>query len=208
MKLAILGGTGKTGQHVVQQALDDGHEVVVLARTPSKMSTKHPKLSIVKGDILNQEAIETTIKDVDVVISVLGPSDNKPEFTVSRGMDFVLGAMKKYDVRRLIISAGAGIRIPEDKPTLADRFFGFLIKVISKNVVADMMQVVDKVKASDRDWTVVRVPMLTDKPAKGTFKVGYVGDISPQITRADMASFMLRQAEDVTYVRDLPAISN
>ena len=36
MKLAIFGGTGKAGQHLIQQTIDEGHEVVTLAHTPSQ----------------------------------------------------------------------------------------------------------------------------------------------------------------------------
>ncbi len=123
-------------------------------------------------------------------------------------MDTILTAMKQQNVRRIIIWAGAGVREPQDKPKLIDRFFGLLLNVLSKNVVADMQQVVHKVQASDRDWTVVRVPMLTDQPAQGTLIVGYVGDIHSRISRADMATFMLKQLTDSSYIRKSPAISN
>lgn len=208
MRLAIFGGSGKTGQHLIQQALENGHEVVVLARTPSKVAVQHPYLSIVQGDIRDAARVEETIKGVDAVLSVLGPVNNKPDFAISRGMDNILKAMQKHNVRRVIISAGAGVRDPHDKPKLIDRFFGFILNTLSKNVVADMRQVVDKTRTSDRDWTIVRVPMLTDQTMKGELKVGYVGDISPKITRADMAAFMLKQVQDKTYLKKSPAVSN
>ncbi len=208
MKLAIFGGTGKTGQHLIQQALDEGHEVIALARTRSKVTIQHPRLKVIQGDVLDADCIADVIQGVDAVISVLGPRSNKPEFTISRGMDFILTAMKQENVRRIIISAGAGVREPQDKPKLIDRFFGLLLNILSKNVVADMQQVVHKVQASDRDWTVVRVPMLTDQPAQGTLVVGYVGDIRSRISRADMAAFMLKQLNDNRYLKKAPAISN
>ncbi len=208
MKLAIFGGTGKTGQLLVQQALDAGHDVTSLARTPSKLALQHAHLRIVTGGILDPEQVDATIQGADAVLSVLGSATNKPELTISRGIDHILGAMLQHNVRRLIISAGAGVRDPLDQPKFTDRFFGFLLGVISKNVVADMRQVVEKVRHSDRDWTVVRVPMLTDQPAQGNVKVGYVGDISPRISRADMAAFMLQQVTDTTYLKKAPAISN
>jgi putative NADH-flavin reductase len=208
MKLAIFGGTGKTGKHLIQQALDAGYEVVTLARTPSKITTQHPKLKVIQGDILDSDRVEEVIQGVDAVISVLGPSSNKPDFAISCGMEYILNAMQKHNVRRIILSAGAGIREPQDRPKLVDRFFGILLNMLAKNVVADMRQAVDKVKASNLDWTVVRVPMLTEVSAQGTLKIGYVGDIRPKIARADMAAFMLRQVTDKTYVAKLPAISN
>ncbi|MBA3868115.1 MAG: SDR family oxidoreductase [Anaerolineae bacterium] len=208
MKLAIFGGTGKTGQHLIQQALDKGHEVVALVRTPSKVTTHHPQLKIIQGDIVDADCIAGVVQGVDAVISVLGPTNNKLEYTISRGMENILMAMKKQNVHRIVISAGAGVREPQDRPNLIDRFFGLLLNVLSKNVVADMKQVVHKVQTSDRDWTVVRVPMLTDQPAQGTLVVGNVGDIRSRISRADMAAFMLKQLNDNRYLKLSPAISN
>lgn len=208
MKIAVFGGTGKTGQHIVRQALQAGHDVVALARNPAKFSSRHEKLTVIEGDIANADRVDETIQGVEAVISVLGPRSNKPEFAISKGTDHILAAMKRHNVRRIIISAGAGVREPEDKPRLIDRFFGVLLKVFSRHVVADMEQAVAKIKASDRDWTVVRVPMLTDQPAQATLIVGYVGDIRPRIARENMAAFMLKQLNDAGFVRKAPAISN
>lgn len=208
MKLAVFGASGKTGQRVVQQALQAGYQVVALARTPAKLAIQHPNLTVVQGDILNPQQVSEVVRGADAVISTLGPGSNKPEFTISRGTDVILAAMQANNVRRLIISTGAGVRDPQDKPKFVDRIFGVLLGVLSKNVVADMQQVVAKVKASDRDWTIVRVPMLTDQPAQGNLVVGYVGDTSPRLSRADMAAFMLKQVADTTYLRKAPAISN
>ncbi|MBA3872273.1 MAG: SDR family oxidoreductase [Anaerolineae bacterium] len=208
MKIAIFGGTGKTGQHLVQQALDAGHEVVMLARTPSNFTIRHPKLTVLQGDILDAEHVEAVIQGTDAVMSVLGPRSNKPEFVISQGIDHILNAMKQHNVRRIIISAGAGVRDPLDKPKFIDHLFGFLLNLLSKNAVEDMKQVVAKVRDSDRDWSVIRVPMLTDQPPQGTLKIGYVGDITSRLSRADMAAFMLKQLDDDTYLKKAPAISN
>lgn len=208
MKLAIFGGTGKTGQHLVKQALEAGHEVSVLARTPSKLNIQHENLSVVQGDIQDASRVAETIQGADAVLSVLGPRSNKPELAISRGTDHILNAMRAANVRRLILSTGAGVRDPKDKPGLIDRFFGLLLSLVSKNVLADMKQTIDKVRASGLDWTVVRAPMLTDQPAQGNLKVGYVGDTSPRLSRADMAAFMLRQVEEDTHLHKAPAISN
>jgi putative NADH-flavin reductase len=208
MKLAIFGGTGKTGQHLVTKALDDGHEVVALARTPSKFSIQNDQLHIVQGGILDRSAVEQVVQGVDAVISVLGPSGNSEEFTISKGMDNILAGMQTHGVQRLVISAGAGVRDPQDKPGLIDKIASIALNVISRKAVADMKQVVEKVRTSDRDWTVVRVPMLTDEPAQGSLKVGYVGDITPRLSREDMAAFMLKQVKTDDHLHKAPAISN
>ena len=58
------------------------------------------------------------------VISTLGPTSNRPELTVSRGMPGILAEMKRHGVRRLIVTAGAGIGDAEDAPTVMSRSDG------------------------------------------------------------------------------------
>jgi putative NADH-flavin reductase len=72
-----------------------------------------------------------------------------------------------------------------------------------------MLQVAAQVRTADLDWTIVRVPMLTDGPRTGKLKVGYVGKgIGPRISCADLADFMVHQVADRAHHRKAPAISN
>ncbi len=209
MKLTLFGATGKTGRHLLEQALAQGHTVTVLARSPDRLAQGHERLNVIQGDIRDPEKVAQAIAGAEAVVSVLGPTSNKPELAVSRGIDNILAAMRQHGVRRLIQSAGAGVRDPQDTPTLVHAFFGGLARLLSPNVVADMTQVVDEVRQSGLDWTIVRVPMLTDGPATGRVREGYVGkDIGPRLARADLADFMLKQLETKTYVGRAPAISS
>jgi hypothetical protein len=72
-----------------------------------------------------------------------------------------------------------------------------------------MARTVDLVRASQLDWTVVRVPRLTDEPPRGDIRVGYVvKGAGIRVSRADLAAFMLRQLDDESFIRRAPAISN
>jgi uncharacterized protein YbjT (DUF2867 family) len=48
MKIALFGGTGKTGKHLMQQALDQGHSLRVLVRSPEKVTITHDNLKILQ----------------------------------------------------------------------------------------------------------------------------------------------------------------
>jgi putative NADH-flavin reductase len=208
MKLAIFGASGKTGLHLVSQALEMGHEVTVLARRPSKVTLSHTRLMTIQGNILDAGSVEATIQGSDAVVSALGPIGNTPELQISQGMSHILSVMKKHNVRRLIVAAGAGIRDPQDKPKLIDHVFGLLLHLLSKHAVKDMERTIDLVRQSDRDWTVVRVPRLNDNPTQDKLRVGYLQDITTNLSRADMAAFMLSQLTNTAYIRQAPAISN
>jgi putative NADH-flavin reductase len=209
MKLAILGAPGRTGKLLVQQALDAGHHVVAFARTPSKLGIEHEHLDIVQGDVQDAEQVATAIGGTEAVLSVLGPTSNEPAYEVSKGMANILAAMEKHGVRRLIQTVGAGIGDPSDGPGLLDRMITVLLKLASRYVYEDMVRVSDIIRASDLDWTLVRVPMLTNEPPAGDVKVGYLGKgVGSRISRADIAAFMVKQADSDTYLRQAPVISN
>ena len=51
-RLLILGATGSLGRHVLRQAVDAGHDVTVLVRTPSKLSPEvRERVSVHTGDL-------------------------------------------------------------------------------------------------------------------------------------------------------------
>lgn len=209
MKLAIFGGTGRTGQYLVTHALEAGHNVIALARTPSKLVIDDDRLTIVHGDVTDRQKVEETLADSDAVISVLGPTRNKPDYMVSQGMQHIVAVMESHGIKRLVVSAGAGVADPNDKPKLINKLFGFLVRMFSRYVYEDMVRTVEVVRKSDLDWTIVRVPMLTDDPATGNVKVTYVGEgMGSRLSRSDLATFMLEQVKDHTYLHQAPAISN
>jgi hypothetical protein len=51
-KIIVLGASGALGRHVAQQAVDAGHEVSVVVRTPSKLPASwRDKVKVHKADI-------------------------------------------------------------------------------------------------------------------------------------------------------------
>jgi len=51
MKFTIFGATSGTGKQLVEQALVAGHEVIAFVRDPSKLTTRHDRLTIVSGAV-------------------------------------------------------------------------------------------------------------------------------------------------------------
>ena len=207
--VAIFGATGRTGRHLVQQALVRGYCVRALARDPGKLATKDERLVVIQGSLSDKERVAQVIAGSDVVLSGLGPTSNEPAFEISTGTQIIIDAMKKQGVRRLIISAGAGVGDPGDAPKLFNKLINVALKATSRNVYEDMVKTVDVVRQSGLEWTVVRVPRLTDSPKTGQVRVGMVGKgTGANLSRADMAEFMLKQIDDGQHLRKAPVISN
>ena len=206
--VAIFGASGRTGRQLVRQALDRGHRVKAFARTPAKVAVEHDRLEIVQGDVQESAAVERAVAGVDAVISALGPTANTPDRQVAQGTRHIVAAMHRHGVRRIVITGGAGVGDPHDRPTVVNRLIGVLLRLVARHVYEDMRDAVEVVRSSNLEWTAVRLPRLTDDPATGTVRSGYLGgDVGMRIGRPDAASFILDQLDADRYLRAAPVIS-
>jgi putative NADH-flavin reductase len=210
VKITVFGATGDTGKQIVEQALQVGYEVVAYARNTSKLNVSNEHLTVIQGELSDEALIETAIKGAGAILSALGPRGGSKDKPLTYGMQIIIGAMKKQGVRRLIITSTLSAKDSKDKPNLRTKAMVNFVKTTMHAAYEDIVNVAETVRASDREWTIVRLAILNNKPKSGKVKAGYVGtgEVGTQISRADIADFMLKQIEDTKYLREAPAISN
>jgi len=210
MKLAVFGATGPTGKEVVAQALADGDEVVAYVRNPSKLGINNEHLTMAQGELSDKAQIERAISGVDAVISVLGPRGGSKDKPLTQGMQNIIAAMDKLGVRRIIITSTLSVNDQNDKPELRARALVFLVKLAMRPAYEEIVSVAETLRASDLDWTILRMTMLNNKPRSGKVRAGYLGrgEVASWIARADIAGFILQCVQDRKYERQAPAISN
>jgi putative NADH-flavin reductase len=208
-KIALFGGSGRTGQHVLERALDQGFEIKALARTPSKISQTHPRLEVIQGDVLNANDVLQTVKDADAVVSLFGHVKGSPKRLQTRGTKNIIQAMKEEGVKKIISLSGGGLPFPEkDQPKFMDKAIRFIMKLAVPKVLNDAIEHAEVLKESKLDWIIVRAPRLTEEPKKGEYRVGWVGvNASTKIGRADLAPFIVDQINDDTFVEQMPFVS-
>ena len=209
MNICVLGATGRTGQHIVDQALDAGHTVTALARYPNRIHREHERLRIVDGHAQHAEAVYRAIEGQDAVISALGQVKERP--TVANLLTIsamnVTEAMSSSGVHRLIFLMGAGVADPNDQPSFASRIIIPFMRLVAGHVLEDAEDAMELIRQSNLDWTVVRVPRLGDEPPRGELRVGFHKPGFTPISRQHVAQFMLGQLEDRQYVQQAPIIS-
>ena len=212
MKLTIFGATGATGVQLIEQALASGNQVVAYARNPLKIGISHERLTIVQGELSDTLAIERAVNGADAVISVLGPrpGEDRNSWPLSQGMRNILAVMQETAVRRLIVSSTPSANDPNDLPDLKFKVLVGLLKSLMRPAYEEIVSVARLVRASDTDWTIVRVSMLNNKPGMGKIRVGYLGkkQVGTNLSRTDLAAFLLDQVRDSTWLRQAPALSN
>ena len=112
-KIMVLGASGALGKHVTQQAVDGGHDVSVVVRTPSKLPAAwRDRVKVHQADIANLsvDQLATLLGDQKAVINTAGQ--------VTDGHGFVgliahivggLEAIKPADRPVAWFMAGAGL---------------------------------------------------------------------------------------------------
>ncbi len=209
MKLAVFGASGRTGRPLVQQALDAGHDVTALVRTPATFPLKHDRLTVVQGDAMNATDVDEIVQGADAVLSTLGQGKNSPKDLQTVATKNIVAAMEKYGISRIVSLTLAGFDAPQDKPKFINHVIRFVIKTMQGTVLADAEQHAKVLQDSNLDWVIVRGPILTEGSYTGKYRVGWIGiNTGTRISRADVADFMLKQVTDNSYVHKAPMVSD
>ena len=217
MRIAVFGATGRTGQPLVEQAVERGHKVVAFVRDPTSLSStvqNNDRVSVVEGDAYTGEGVERAIAGdgdpVDAVVSVLAQSSEGPDGLLTEAGRHILAAMDTHDVERFVTLVGAGVREDGESVSLGGRMMGTLLKLLARSVLEDARDQVELIKDSDTRWTVVRAPRLTEETHTGEFHHGTDLSLGMRDTaaRANVAEFILDCLEDDLYVREMPKVSD
>lgn len=205
MKFALFGATGGTGRQIVQQGLDAGHAIQALVRDPARLPVVHENLTVIQGNVLDRDKVLETVQGSEAVIISLGSTANNPDYIVSQGTAVILDAMQALGVSRVIAVTSIGVGDSVNQVPFA---FKMLMKTVLRKPMEDKERQEALIKASDLAWTIVRPGGLTDGPATGRYSAGLDPAITAgQISRADVAAFVLAQLSDNTYIGQTPAIS-
>lgn len=208
MKLVVFGATGNIGQQVVQQALEQGHEVTAFARNPLKLDIKHPKLILFQGDVMDSVRVEQALKGQEIVVCTLGSGQKLSGTVRSQGTQNIILGMKKCGMKRLICQTTLGVGESWGSLNFYWKYimFGFILR----NVFADHQRQEEMVKNSGLEWTIIRPGAFIDGERTGQYRHGFPGtDQTSQlkITHADVADFILKQLVDDFYLYQAPSLS-
>jgi len=204
MKLAIFGGSGRTGRAVVERALAGGHHVRALVRDASRLTISDARLEVLTGLPDDPAAVARLLEGCDAVISTLGPTA-ADETICSRATAVILATLQ---ARRYVLVSGAGVDVLGDEKRFADRLISWVVRVVSPRVFADKVLEYQRLQKSDADFVAVRPPRLLDGPAKGPALVSLKHPLGNSLTRSDLAAFIVQVATTKNGSREAPFVSS
>lgn len=208
MNLLILGATGGVGQELVRQLLDHGHVVTVFVRSPERLAAFAGRLNAVVGDLLNPGELSRVLAGQDAVLSGFGPRlplRREDHDLLERFARSLSCAMSASTCQRAVIVSTAFLF--KDVLFPPAYLFG---RLFFPSIVKDAAIMEEIVQGSQLDWTLVRPPQLTDKPASSKYRQreAHLPLFGFNISRADTAHSMIEIAERHTYSRKIVGIAN
>jgi putative NADH-flavin reductase len=211
MKLTIFGATGATGTSLTDQALAAGHEVTAVVRDAGRLAVPaHPRLQVVTADVMDPASIAPAVEGADAVISTIGPRGTGPTTVIRDSVRSIIAAMEKTGARRFVQVSGSIVADDGESP-----YMRYLVKPLARRtflrqVSADMRAGEEEIRRSGLDWTILRPPALTAKPARGTYRMAIDRNLPHgfQVSRVDLAACMLALLDDPATVHRHVAIAN
>ena len=211
MKIVLFGATGLTGHEILKQALDEGHEVKAVVRKPSQIELEHSNLSVVQGDVFHPQSVQEAVGSGEVVSSALGSGASfskarKPTTLYSEGFANIVAAMRKHNIRRFIALLSVGT-VPDPNEALIHKR---IIRPLIRGTYDDMRRAESFLSGCDDiDWIGIRPLRLMNTPRTGKYRTA--ADILPpdgvEISRADVAEFMLKQVHSDEHLRGYVTIA-
>lgn len=203
MRLVVFGATGGTGRLLTRMALDAGHDVTAFTRRAGSIEDGS---RVIVGDVRDADAVGRAVADQQAVLCALGGRPWRKDPPCAPAVRNIGAAMMQHGVRRIIAisTLGAGDTRADIGWFARTVLFGFILR----NEVADKEAMEDYLATTNLDWTVVRVGILADGPAKD--RVPATDDHTirrmGKITRANVAEFMIAQAESPLWLRRKPVL--
>lgn len=202
MNIAVIGASAGVGLETVKLALARHHTVITLSRSAIPLPA-YPRLKTIKGSALRKQDLRLVVDMADAVIVTLGTGTSRAATTLYSDFAKVLTEVYKETNRSIpfIILTGFGAGESENYYSLPVKL---IFRLLLKKVYDDKTRMEEMIASSDLPWIIVRPGILRNRPFTGIYRVEtrlYKGIRIGSINRADVADFMLKQAEQPTALK-------
>lgn len=206
-KIALIGGRGKGGRYVAEKALEKGHTVRMLVRSLDMVEASKEGHELIKGDARDISAIRELLNGCDVVINTMGQTkgDDSAFSTVTSN---ILTVMKELSIKRYIVITGGVVDAKGDKKDFASKAAAALMRLVYSAFVKDRQKELDLLIESDIDWTLIRLPIITEEAYTGKVKESLICVPGTKINNRDLAGFIIREIEDKRYIYCCPFVAS
>ena len=200
MKLFVIGATGRTGREVIEQALARGDHVTAFVRSPESITLRNERLTVLKGNAIDEDQLSDAMQDHDAVLSTLGPREVfKPSSLLHDSALATTRAMRRSGVKRFVVLSAAA-----HFPGIPNRIASFILR----NHMRDSLAMEKIVQANGLDWTIARPPRLTQEQyTTYRSREGAAPKMGFTLSRKAVATFMLDAIEQKKHFQKIVGIA-
>jgi putative NADH-flavin reductase len=208
MNITIIGASAGIGLETVKRGLNRNHSITTLSRSEIEIEEKK-SVKMILGDATNKADLLNAIQNADALIITLGTGKNMKATTLFS--DFAKLIVEIHEENKIdipfIFVTGFGTGESKNYVSWLVRLF---LKYFLKDVYADKAKMEEIITNSTMNWTVVRPGRLLDKELTEKYRIEnklFKGINIGGINRADVADFLIKQAEKQTESKKYVAIA-
>ena len=208
MNITIIGASAGIGLEAVKRGLNRNHSITTLSRSEVEIEDKK-SLTMILGDATNKADLIQSIQNSDALIITLGTRKSMKATTLFSDFAKLIVEIDKENKIYIPVIVVTGFGAGESK-NYASWTVKIFLKYFLKDVYADKTKMEEIITNSDLNWTIVRpgrllAQELTEKYhiENKLFKGIKIGGIS----RANLADFLIKQAEKQTELKKYITIS-
>jgi len=208
MNITIIGASAGVGLEAVKRGLQRNHTITTLSRSPIGIKGEK-SLHMIAGDATKKSDLQQAIQNTEAIIITLGTSKNMKTTSLFSNFATLLVEIHKENKIEVPVIFVTGFGAGESQNYVSWLVKMFL-KYLLKEVYADKTKMEEIITHSDMHWTVVRPGRLLDKELTEKYRIEntlFKGINIGGINRADVADFLIKQAENQTDVRKYVALS-
>lgn len=216
MRILILGATGRTGSHLVSEALKNGHIVHVLVRDKSKIHHDSEQLKIFEGLPTDLTALKNAMKDCEAILTALNISRTSdfpwaklrtPTTFLSDTMKVVVKVAEEEKINRIIVCSAWGAN--ETKKDIPWWFRWFIDNSNIGVAYRDHELQESILQNTTFNYTLIRPVGLTNFNKEENIRVTINNYPKPKLTisRKSVAFFMLKVLDEGLFIKQIVTIS-
>ena len=208
-KIAVIGGTGKSGVYLVKELLRQNFKINLLIRNPEKVPPAHPNMEVVIGDVLDKNSLQELISDCGGLISTLGagiPFSGPTLFT--QATKLILEVLDANNISRYLVVTGLNVDTPSDQKGEATQAATDWMHANYPVSTQDRQFEYELLCASKLDWTLVRLPLLEQTDDAPEISVSLTDCLGQHISATSLAKFLISILQKERHLREAPFIAN
>ncbi len=209
MYITIIGASAGVGLECARRALQRNHIVTTLSRSDISLQASNNLISM-KGSATSKEDLKRSIATADAVIVALGTGKNMKPTTLYSDFAKLLVQVQQETQTRIpfIVLTGFGAG---DSGAYNGFVMKLFFKFFLKDLYADKTKMEEIILHSHLKWEIVRPGLLKDEPLTESYRMEtklYKNMRIGSINRADVADFLVKEAEKPTQLYKYVSLSN